>query len=149
MTDRPLSSDVGACPSGIPSENKRNAQNKCDKEKGGSDTHRASTGGAQRTLVSHFGPNRDILLLPDTTPHIVGPKGCGCKPTYGTFPPPPRYPRNGGLKYMPISRNWRFLLIGGLIVAVAALGYKVYDDHRQPKGVQFTIGPSGLSVEKK
>jgi len=50
---------------------------------------------------------------------------------------------------MPISRNVLFLVIGGLIVAVAALGYKVYDDHRQPKGVQFSIGPSGISVEKK
>ena len=79
---------------------------------------------------------------------MVACEGGSGKPT-GTFPPPPRYPPNGGLKHMPISRNWLFLLIGGLIVAVAALGYKVYDDHRQPKGVQFTIGPSGLSVEKK
>lgn len=50
---------------------------------------------------------------------------------------------------MPISRNVLFLVIGGLIVAVAALGYKVYDDHRQPRGVQLSIGPSGISVEKK
>jgi uncharacterized membrane protein YebE (DUF533 family) len=50
---------------------------------------------------------------------------------------------------MPISRNFLFLLIGGLVVAVAALGYKVYDDHRQPKGVQLNIGPAGISVEKK
>ena len=50
---------------------------------------------------------------------------------------------------MPISRNVLFLIIGGLVVAVAALSYKVYDDHRQPKGVQLSIGPSGISVEKK
>ena len=50
---------------------------------------------------------------------------------------------------MPISRNFLFLLIGGLVVAVAALGYKVYDDHRQPNGVQLNIGPAGISVEKK
>ena len=50
---------------------------------------------------------------------------------------------------MPISRNFLFLLIGGLVVAVAALGYKVYDDHRQPKGVQLNIGPAGISVDKK
>ena len=50
---------------------------------------------------------------------------------------------------MPISRNFLFLLIGGLVVAVAALGYKVYDDHRQSKGVQLNIGPAGISVEKK
>jgi hypothetical protein len=48
---------------------------------------------------------------------------------------------------MPISRNVLFLIIGALIVA--ALSYTVYDDHREPKGVQFTIGPSGISAEKK
>lgn len=50
---------------------------------------------------------------------------------------------------MPISRNILFLIIGGLIVAVAALGYKVYQDHKEPKGVQLNIGPAGVSVEKK
>jgi hypothetical protein len=50
---------------------------------------------------------------------------------------------------MPITRNWLFLIIGALIVAVAALGYKVYDDHKEPKGVQLTIGPSGISMQKK
>jgi len=50
---------------------------------------------------------------------------------------------------MPISRNILFLIIGALVVAVAALSWKVYADHKEPKGVQFTIGPSGLSVEKK
>ena len=50
---------------------------------------------------------------------------------------------------MPISRNLLFLIIGALIVAVAALSLKVYNDHRQPKGVQLNIGPSGISVEKK
>ena len=67
----------------------------------------------------------------------------------GTFPLPVRYPANGGLNHMPISRNWLFLLVGALIVAVAALSFKVYQDHREPKGVQLNIGPSGISVEKK
>ena len=48
---------------------------------------------------------------------------------------------------MPISRNMLFLVIGALIVAVAALGYKVYDDHRQPKGVQLSIGPRPLLLK--
>ena len=43
---------------------------------------------------------------------------------------------------MPISRNWLFLLIGALIVAVAALSFKVYQDHREPKGVQLNFGPA-------
>jgi hypothetical protein len=50
---------------------------------------------------------------------------------------------------MPISRNFLFLIVGALIVAVAALGYKVYDDHKEPKGVQLNIGPAGISVQKK
>ena len=61
--------------------------------------------------------------------------------------PPPALSRQRGPHILPISRNFLFLLIGGL--AVAALGYKVYDDHRQPKGVQLSIGPAGISVEKK
>jgi hypothetical protein len=60
-----------------------------------------------------------------------------------------RYLADGGLKRMPISRNWLFLLIGALIVAVAALGFKVYQDHKEPKGVQLNFGPSGISVQKK
>jgi hypothetical protein len=67
----------------------------------------------------------------------------------GTQSLSPRYPRNGGLNHMPISRNWLLLLIGALIVAVAALATKVYEDHKEPKGVQLNIGPSGISVEKK
>ena len=50
---------------------------------------------------------------------------------------------------MPISRKFLFLLIGGLAVAVAVLGYKVYEDNKKPKGVQLNIGPAGISVDKK
>jgi hypothetical protein len=35
-------------------------------------------------------------------------------------------------------------------VVVAVLGYRLYQDHRQPEGVQIKIGPGGdLSIEKK
>lgn len=50
---------------------------------------------------------------------------------------------------MPINRNMLFLIIGALVVVVAVLSYKVYEDNRQPKGVQLNIGPAGISVEKK
>lgn len=50
---------------------------------------------------------------------------------------------------MPINRNMLFLIIGALVVVVGVLSYKVYEDNRQPKGVQLNIGPSGISVEKK
>lgn len=66
------------------------------------------------------------------------------------FPPARALSPQWGPKHrMPISRNVLFLIIGALIVAVAALSYKVYEDHREPKGVQFSIGPSGISVQKK
>ena len=73
--------------------------------------------------------------------------------TTGTFPPPSRYPADGGLTHMPIARNWLFLI--KLAVSdhwhadVAALGFKVYQDHKEPKGVQRNFGPSGISVQKK
>jgi predicted negative regulator of RcsB-dependent stress response len=50
---------------------------------------------------------------------------------------------------MANSRNVLFLIVGALLAVVAILSYKVYEDHRQPKGVQLNIGPGGISVEKK
>ncbi|MCF8477986.1 MAG: hypothetical protein K9G60_13235 [Pseudolabrys sp.] len=50
---------------------------------------------------------------------------------------------------MPISRNILLVAVGALCVAVAVLGYKVYQDNREPKGVQLNIGPGGVSLEKK
>lgn len=50
---------------------------------------------------------------------------------------------------MPINRNILILAVALLCVAVGALGYKVYDDNREPKGVQLNIGSGGISVEKK
>lgn len=66
------------------------------------------------------------------------------------LPSPPRV-LSAGIKggTMPNNRNVLFLIIGALVVGVAVLGYKVYEDHREPKGVQLNIGPSGVSVEKK
>jgi hypothetical protein len=42
-----------------------------------------------------------------------------------------------------------YVLVGALIAVIAILSYKVYEDNRQPKGVQFNIGPAGISIEKK
>lgn len=41
------------------------------------------------------------------------------------------------------------LAVGALIVAVAVLGYQVYQDRKEPKGVQINLGAGGISVEKK
>jgi len=50
---------------------------------------------------------------------------------------------------MASNRNVLFLVIGALCAIVAILSYKIYDDNREPKGVQLNIGPNGISVEKK
>jgi len=50
---------------------------------------------------------------------------------------------------MPTNRNVLYLIVGALCVAVVGLGYKVYQDNKQPKGVQLNIGPAGVSIEKK
>jgi RsiW-degrading membrane proteinase PrsW (M82 family) len=45
--------------------------------------------------------------------------------------------------------NVLYLVIGALVVAVAVLGYQLYDAKTQPKGVQLNIGERGISIETK
>ena len=46
--------------------------------------------------------------------------------------------------------NILYLIIGALAIAVAVLGYQVYQDHKPPpEGVHIDIGPGGVSIEKK
>jgi len=45
--------------------------------------------------------------------------------------------------------NLLSLAVGALVIAVAVLGYQVYQDHKEPKGVQINLGQGGLSIEKK
>ena len=45
--------------------------------------------------------------------------------------------------------NLLYLVMGALVVVVAVLGYQLYQDRKEPKGVQLNIGPSGVSIEKK
>lgn len=47
------------------------------------------------------------------------------------------------------NRNILFAVIGALAVACAVLGYKVYQDNREPKGLQINVGPGGLKIENK
>jgi len=50
---------------------------------------------------------------------------------------------------LPMNRNVLILAVAVLCVAVGALGYKLYEEQREPKGVQLNIGSNGISVEKK
>ena len=47
------------------------------------------------------------------------------------------------------NRNMLFLMLGALMVAVAVLGYNLYQEKKQPDGLQINIGPGGISVDKK
>ena len=43
--------------------------------------------------------------------------------------------------------NVLYLIIGALVIAVAALGYELYQARKAPPHID--IGPKGLSIEKK
>ena len=45
--------------------------------------------------------------------------------------------------------NLLFLVVGALVVAVAILGYNLYQEKKQPDGVQINVGPGGLSIKEK
>jgi RsiW-degrading membrane proteinase PrsW (M82 family) len=46
--------------------------------------------------------------------------------------------------------NVLYLVIGALAVAVAVLGYQLYQDrHRPQQGVHIDVGPGGVKIEGK
>src|ERR1700716_2671554 len=45
--------------------------------------------------------------------------------------------------------NVLYLVIGALVVVTAVLGYNLYQDREEPKGLQINLGEQGLSIEKK
>lgn len=47
-----------------------------------------------------------------------------------------------------MNRSALYMIIGGLIVAVIALGIYVYDKESQPKGVELKIGEGGVSIQE-
>lgn len=47
-----------------------------------------------------------------------------------------------------MNRDTMVLVIGVLVIAVAVLGYQVYQE-RQKTGVEISIGNKGISIEKK
>ena len=50
---------------------------------------------------------------------------------------------------MAINRNVLFLLIGALIVAVGALGYELYREKQDDKGVHIRLGPLKIDGSSK
>lgn len=47
------------------------------------------------------------------------------------------------------NRNVLYLIIGALIVGVGVLGYNLYQEKKEPQGMQINIGPDGLKVQNK
>ena len=45
--------------------------------------------------------------------------------------------------------NVLFLIIGALVIAVAVMGYQLYQDRHQPEGLNIKVGPNGLSIQGK
>jgi hypothetical protein len=50
---------------------------------------------------------------------------------------------------MPGNRNVLYLIIGVLVIAVAALGYNLYQAKKEPEGLQINVGPNGLKIQNK
>jgi hypothetical protein len=45
--------------------------------------------------------------------------------------------------------NLIYLAVGALIVVVAVLSYQLYQDRKEPEGVNINLGPGGISIQKK
>ena len=52
-------------------------------------------------------------------------------------------------EYAVTRNNALYLVIGALVVAVAVLGYQLYQDRHKPQGVHIDVGPGGLSIQGK
>jgi hypothetical protein len=50
---------------------------------------------------------------------------------------------------MLANRNVLFFIIGALIVVVGVLSYNIYQDRKQPEGLQVNIGPNGVKIQGK
>ncbi|MBQ8105820.1 MULTISPECIES: hypothetical protein [unclassified Afipia] len=47
------------------------------------------------------------------------------------------------------NRNILYAVVGALVIAVAVLGYKVYQDNKKPEGLQINVGPGGVKIQSK
>jgi hypothetical protein len=50
---------------------------------------------------------------------------------------------------MALNRNMLTLLVGALIVGLAVTGYALYQEKKQPDGVEISVGRNGLSIKEK
>lgn len=45
--------------------------------------------------------------------------------------------------------NLLYLVIGALVVVAGVLSYQLYQDRKQPEGVEIHLGPNGVTIENK
>ena len=48
-----------------------------------------------------------------------------------------------------LTINQLYATVAVLALAVAVLGYQLYEAKKEPKGFQINVGPGGVSMEKK
>jgi predicted negative regulator of RcsB-dependent stress response len=48
-----------------------------------------------------------------------------------------------------MRRNALYLVIAGLVVASAVLGYQLYQEQQKTSGIEINVGDRGISIEKK
>lgn len=45
--------------------------------------------------------------------------------------------------------NILYLIVGALVIAVAVMGYQLYQDRHPPEGLHINVGPGGLTIQGK
>lgn len=50
---------------------------------------------------------------------------------------------------MAMNRNIFFLLVGALVDGLAVTSYALYQEKKQPDGVEISVGRNGLSIKEK
>ena len=51
--------------------------------------------------------------------------------------------------FMPASRNLLVALVVVLVAGLAVTGYALYQEKKQPEGVEISVGKNGLSIKEK
>jgi hypothetical protein len=59
-----------------------------------------------------------------------------------------RSPQSGQAALMTRD-NLIYLVIGALVVAVAVLGYQLYEAKKEPAGLHINLGDKGISIQGK
>ena len=48
-----------------------------------------------------------------------------------------------------MNRNVLYLVVGGLAIVTAVIGYQLYQERQKTTGIEINVGKSSISIEKK